>query len=79
MAERVPGVLACGLARLWIPAPRFHEDKLRGNDKERRGPPQADRGFGGVDALEASFASLVVAIGACRGAVRLRRMPGVWS
>ena len=27
----------------WIPAPRLHEDKLRGND-----PPEADRGFGGV-------------------------------
>ena len=25
----------------WIPAPRFHEDKLRGND-----PPEADRGLG---------------------------------
>ena len=27
----------------WIPAPRFHEDKLRGND-----PPEADREFEGV-------------------------------
>ena len=25
----------------WIPAPRLHEDKLRGND-----PPEADRGLG---------------------------------
>jgi hypothetical protein len=30
----------------WIPAPRFHEDKFRGND-----PPEADRGFGGVPQL----------------------------
>jgi hypothetical protein len=29
----------------WIPAPRFHEDKLRGNDGERC-PPEADRGLG---------------------------------
>jgi hypothetical protein len=27
----------------WIPAPRFHEDKLRGND-----PPEADRESEGV-------------------------------
>ena len=31
----------------WIPAPRFHEDKLRGNDR-RECPPEADRESEGV-------------------------------
>jgi hypothetical protein len=31
----------------WIPAPRFHEDRLRGNDKGEC-PPEADREFEGV-------------------------------
>ena len=37
----------------WIPAPRFHEDKLRGND-----PPEADRRSGvspRINSLESLF------------------------
>jgi hypothetical protein len=41
-------LVGCAHATIrWIPAPRFHKDKLRGND-EGECPPEADRGFGGV-------------------------------
>ena len=52
----------------WIPAPRLHEDKLRGNDTEKVSPQG-----------EFETRPYTSPQSACRGAVRLRRMPRVWS
>ena len=48
----------------WIPAPRFHEDNLRGND-----PPEADRGFGGVPQPRAGVIARSEATKQSRGGV----------